>query len=84
MVVRFVLMAALLACPPLAAAQDSARLARLEQELHQLQQELTSLSQLVTELRLRAERPTAPATPLLAPPAAPGRSGPATESAARA
>lgn len=52
--------------PPLAAAQDSVQVGRLEQEVRQLQRELLNLSQLVSELRARVER-SASETP---PPAA--------------
>ena len=61
----------LLASPLLACAQDSAQVARLEQEVRQLQREVVVLSQLVTQLRAQADRPATVAAPaLVSPPAA--------------
>lgn len=60
----------LLASPLLACAQDSAQVARLEQEVRQLQREVVVLSQLVTQLRAQADRPATVAAPaLVSPPA---------------
>lgn len=60
---RLLTMSILLLCPLLAPAQDSIRIARLEQEVRQLQREVLTLSQLVSQLRARADAPAAPAAP---------------------
>lgn len=56
---RLLLMSMLLLCPLLATAQDSQKIARLEQDVRQLQREVLMLSQLVNQLRSRADGPAA-------------------------
>lgn len=53
---RRMLTVIMLLVPVLASAQDSAELARLDQEVRQLQREVLTLSQLVTQLRSRIDR----------------------------
>lgn len=58
---RALILLMLALCPAVAAAQDGAGVARLEEQIRQLQREVLNLSQLVNELRARVDRPS-PAT----------------------
>ena len=78
---RLPLMSMLLLFPLVAAAQDSPKLARLEQDVLQLQREVLILSQLVNQLRTRADAPAAPIAPPL--PTPPSSAAPASTSADR-
>lgn len=65
----------LIALPLLATAQDSAQVARLDQEVRQLQREVGTLTQLVNQLRNEVHRAaTTAATAPLPAPAAPAGS----------
>lgn len=65
----------LFALPLLATAQDSAQIARLDQEVRQLQREMVTLTQLVNQLRNEVHRAaTTVATAPLPAPAAPADS----------
>lgn len=62
---RLLSISAFLLLPIAAAAQDSGKIARLEQEVRQLQTEVRVLSQLVNQLRMRTPAAApAPAAPL--------------------